>query len=290
MKKVIFVFVLIISWCSAYSQLLWKITGKNLKNPSYIFAVSPYINAGYIDSIPGIFRRFADCEVVIGETSMNKLDYETQLFKAALLPHPATLDSFIAPENKQLVKDELLRVLKLQYHEVSALKPAIITNFYRDEIIRKTLLFENETELSSVFQTLGAEKGNLVVGVNNIDDLIKEMADTTNLQFQANHLVKLMQNRTKFADGILLMNTLYKSQKIENYYQNAFNTDFITQKPTEVYLKKIETDNLNWAKKIDEILKSKTAFIVVDIMQLPGENGLIQLLRKAGYKVVAGEK
>lgn len=286
MKKVIFVFVLIISWCSAYSQLLWKITGKNLKNPSYIFAVSPYINAGYIDSIPGIFRRFSDSEVVIGETSMNKIDNEAQLYKASLLPHPATLDSFIAPENKQLITVELFRVLKLQYHEVSALKPKIITNFYKDEIIRKTLLIENETELSSVFQALGAEKGNLVVGVKNNEDLIKEMADTANLQFQANQLINLMRKNKEFAVEILKMNKLYKSGNIEKYFDEAMKSEFIIPKPADEYLRKIENANIEWVKKIEELIETKTVFAVVDLMQLPGEKGLIQLLRKAGYQVV----
>lgn len=288
MKRKFLIFILITSWCSGYSQLLWKITGKNLKNPSYIFAISPFISANYTDSIPGIFRRFSDCEVVIGETTLNKLDYETQLLKAALIPQPATLDNYILKEKKQLIKDELLRVLNLQYKEVSALKPAIIANIYKTEIIRNTLLFNTETELSSLFQSLGGDKGKIIDGVKNIDDMIKEMVDTTDLQSQADQLVKLMENRKKFVTEIAQMNVLYKSGKIENYYQYALISDFITPKPTESYLNKLEKENLNWLKKIEEVLKTKTAFVVIDIMQLSGEKGLLQLLRNKGYKLSIG--
>jgi uncharacterized protein YbaP (TraB family) len=286
MKRTFLFFVLIISWSSGYSQLLWKITGKNLKNPSYIFAISPFISANYTDSIPGIFRRFSDCEAVIGETILNKIDYETQLLKAALIPQPATLDNYISKEKKQLIRDELLRVLNLQYKEVSALKPAIIANIYKTETIRNTLLFNTETELSSLFQSLGGDKGKIVEGVKNIDDMIKEMVDTTDLQSQADQLVKLMENRKKFVTEIMQMNVLYKAGKIENYYQYALRSDFITPKPTESYLNKLEKENLNWLKKIEEVLKTKTAFVVIDIMQLSGEKGLLHLLKNKGYKLI----
>lgn len=173
----------------------------------------------------------------------------------------------------------------MQYKEVSALKPAIIANIYRTEIIRNTLLFNTETELSSLFQSLGAEKGKIIEGVKNIDDVIKQMVDTTDLQSQADQLVELMENRKKFFAEIMQMNALYKAGKIENYYQYALRSDFITPKPTESYLNKLEKENLNWLKKIEEVLKTKTAFIVVDMMQLSGEKGLLQLLKNKGYKL-----
>jgi len=287
MKRTFIIFVLIISWCSVNSQLLWKITGKDIKNPSYIFAISPYISTNYIDSIPGIFRRFSDCEVIVGETTLNKLDYETQLLNAAIIPQPATLDTYISQEKKQLVTDELLKVLNLEYNEVSGLKPGIISNFYKDEIVRKTLLFTTETELSSIFQSLGTEKGKIIEGVKHIDDMIRELADTTDLHSQAEQLVELIENRSKFVAEIIQMNALYKAGKIENYYQYALRSDFITPKLTESYLNKLEIENLSWLKKIEEVLKTKTAFVVVDMMQLPGEKGLLQLLKNKGYKLTS---
>ena len=43
--------------------------------------------------------------------------------------------------------------------------------------------------------------------------------------------------------------------------------------------------NKRWIEKLPEILKSGNRFIAVGALHLPGEQGLIQLLRKKGYTV-----
>lgn len=46
---------------------------------------------------------------------------------------------------------------------------------------------------------------------------------------------------------------------------------------------------MNWIAQIPELIKNKTTFIAVGVRHLPGEYGLIALLRKKGYKIEAFE-
>ena len=43
--------------------------------------------------------------------------------------------------------------------------------------------------------------------------------------------------------------------------------------------------NLNWVKKMNELLPGKSLVIAVGAGHLPGEKGVISLLRQNGYKV-----
>jgi hypothetical protein len=45
--------------------------------------------------------------------------------------------------------------------------------------------------------------------------------------------------------------------------------------------------NKNWVKKLDSIMKTESVFVAVGTGHLVGEKGLINLLRKQGYKVEA---
>jgi len=56
----------------------------------------------------------------------------------------------------------------------------------------------------------------------------------------------------------------------------------------ELYVKLIESRNFDMVKKIENaIAKDKSAFVVVGAGHIVGENGLVDLLRKDGYKLTA---
>ncbi len=273
--------------CTVHSQLLWKITGKNQTKPSYIFATTPYISTTYIDSIAGIYPRFLDCDIVLGETLLNNIDSESKLFNSAILPKNITLKNYIAETDTAFVKKELYDKLKLNYKDVLALKPSVLINFYKDEIIKQALITGNEIDINSVFQGLAVEKGKPILGVTDFNELIKIISDTVKLKKHADKLVSLMRNNIKFQKEIIQLNTIYKTGNIDKFYQTAFNSEFTYRLPDNRYFATLETTNKQWLQKIQETLKSGNTFIVTDITRLYGEKGLIYLLKNEGYKVTA---
>nr|WP_303207085.1 TraB/GumN family protein [Bacteroides oleiciplenus] len=52
----------------------------------------------------------------------------------------------------------------------------------------------------------------------------------------------------------------------------------------------LKARNMNWIGKLTGLIKDKPTFIAVGVRHLPGENGLIALLQKEGYKVDPVEK
>ncbi|MDZ7847866.1 MAG: TraB/GumN family protein [Owenweeksia sp.] len=47
----------------------------------------------------------------------------------------------------------------------------------------------------------------------------------------------------------------------------------------------VDDRNLKWLEKLRPLLDDGNVFVAVGALHLPGENGLITLLRKEGYEV-----
>ena len=84
MKKTILLLVTLITTFSfSQAQLLWKISGNGLKHPSYLFGTHHLITIQFLDSVPGLFKAFNECETVVGEMVLNNIDVSAKIQQAA---------------------------------------------------------------------------------------------------------------------------------------------------------------------------------------------------------------
>lgn len=86
-------------------------------------------------------------------------------------------------------------------------------------------------------------------------------------------------------DFRVILNRLYKQGNIDGLYQLNKKSNTNWGISDEENAKMVDNRNMEWAKQLPELMKSNTCFIAVGALHLPGENGLINLLRKEGYKV-----
>jgi uncharacterized protein YbaP (TraB family) len=74
----------------------------------------------------------------------------------------------------------------------------------------------------------------------------------------------------------------YKDENIESLYNITTDERFTSKKTKKIIL---DERNLNWVKSMAELVKKQSVFFAVGSAHLGGEFGVINLLRKAGYKV-----
>ena len=74
----------------------------------------------------------------------------------------------------------------------------------------------------------------------------------------------------------------YKSQDLEKLEELMMKTDMGIGNFTEVLL---YNRNRNWVAKLKDLMPQKSLLVAVGAGHLPGEKGVINLLRKAGYTV-----
>lgn len=78
------------------------------------------------------------------------------------------------------------------------------------------------------------------------------------------------------------MVTAYKEQRIKELESLMKNENFGMETNQDILLDK---RNKNWVEQLKSIMKKEPVFVAVGAGHLPGETGLIVLLRKEGYKV-----
>ena len=290
MKKIQFVFLFFISIITVQAQLLWKISGKNLNKPSYLFGTNSLIPPGFADSIPGIYIAFNKCSTVVSEITMNSIDNQKKIFNAAILPHGNTLDKLITAENYKIVDAEIKSVLKIGLKELSVMQPQLILKMYKTELNKKTLGYKSEYHIDSFFQLIGSEKEKNTIGLETIDKQISLLFDTTNIKRQADMLVESILNKENLINDLKQINSMYKAGNLDGLYNLAKRQENGTYITKEEFSKSVYNRNIAWLKQIPDLIKFASCFIAVDAIHLPGENGLINLLEKQGYRVTKVDK
>jgi len=290
MRKNILVFCsIILSLTGLQAQLLWKVTGNGLKHPSYLFGTHHLISIQYFDSIPGLFKAFNDCDVVVSEMVMNNIDATSKIQQAAVMPDHTTIKDLLNDEEYKLVDTEIKSVLKLSLKDVSILNPSLILTMYELEIYKKKLGFNENKQSDSYFQLVAAEKGKKVIGLETVDQQIEVLFGNGTLERQANILVETIQHKDKILSEMIQLNNMYKAGKIDELVELSKGKDNITEMTEEEYAKLVDNRNAAWLKKLPAYLKDASCFVAVGAMHLGGKNGLVKQLQKAGYKVKAVE-
>jgi len=119
-----------------------------------------------------------------------------------------------------------------------------------------------------------------VIGLEKEKSAIKAV-DKIPLEEQARILVKsLRQNdhQPNFEDAVL--STYYK-QNLSGLLDISLNEDKGPYFEQNIVINR----NFNWLKKIKKEMSKNSLFIAVGVMHLPGQHGLIELLKEEGYSL-----
>jgi uncharacterized protein YbaP (TraB family) len=99
---------------------------------------------------------------------------------------------------------------------------------------------------------------------------------------QAEQLQTTLLDFNSFVDETNTMLDIYRRHDVQEMYNYTLQHEMSEDGAGAMLL---DHRNKNWIPVIQAAVKEKPTFIAVGAAHLGGENGVIQLLRKAGYKV-----
>lgn len=270
------------------AQLLWKVSGKGLKQPSYLFGTYHLISIQYLDSIPGLYKAFNSCNTVVGELVFSNVDAMAKIQQASIMPKHIKMTDLLSDDNYKLVDLELKSVMKTGLKQVAMMNPSLILSLYKLELYKKLTGFSDDVESDSYFQLVAAEKGKEIVGLETIDQQIESLYGNGSLDYQAGVLLYSIQHKDSVLNDMIHLNKLYKAGKIDQLVELT-NKKGIESNMTkdEKYTNFIDKRNNEWIQKLPQLFKASSSFVAVDVLHLGGKNGLIKLLEKEGYRVTA---
>lgn len=269
------------------AQLLWKITGNGLKQPSFLFGTHHLIPISFLDSVPGLYKAFNASEMIIGEMILSNVEATAMMQQAAIMPNHIKMKDLLDEQDYKLVDAELKSVLKMGLNDLSILNPSLILTLYEVEIYKQLTGFSDDIKSDSYFQLVGSEKGKKMFGLESIQQQISLLFENGSLQRQANLLVASIRQKDSTLHEMLHLNKLYKAGAIDEMVLLAKKPGDLTQLSATEYSKLVDERNADWLNKLPAQMQASSCFIAVGALHLGGEKGLVKLLQKAGYKVVS---
>lgn len=300
MKKIVVAIVLIVFSINIQAQtdsfktgaLLWRISGKDLGKPSYVLGTFHVKPAGYLDQIPGARASFESAEQVIGEViTGDMMEQAVKMQQKMMMPSDTTYKMLYNEADYQIVDKGLISIFGgMGLEQLKMLKPSGIQMSILQILIMKHYPNINPMELLDLYiQKMAVEKQKPVVGLETIDHQIYVLFESSSLQHQADVLLcNIKSNEGKDEEGMIKelkeLEAMYDKADLNEIYK-IYKKNPCPDSEGDYQINKARNDS--WMKKLPELMKEKSSFIAVGALHLVGEEGLLNQLEKAGYKVEA---
>lgn len=299
MKKIFLTLVLaIIAIVGVNAQLLYRISGGGLEKPSYIVGTYHLAPASFADSIPGAQAALNEVEQVCGEVDMGEMQSMAGVQKvvsAMMLPDGKSLSDILTAEEMDKLNAFMMEtfgadlnnsVIGGQFGKMTPV--AISTQLQMLQYMKMTPGFNPNAMIDSYFQNEAKKAGKPVMGFENVDFQISVLYTGSTLERQKEQLICMLDNQEY---NLMIMQNLtdaYFSQNLAEILavteEKLGNSCDSTPEEDEAL---IYGRNADWAEKMPAIMGDKSTLFVVGAAHLPGERGVLELLKKKGYAVEA---
>lgn len=282
LMKNLYILVLSLLSIASFGQnensLLYKISGNRIEKPSYIFGTIHISCDAQIDK--EVLSALNNTTQMYLELDMDDPEMQMNMMKNMSMKDGVTIKSLVSEEDYYLLDKYLMSKMKVSADLINTYKPFIISSMFLTTLLDCTPeSFENELVKVSTSQKES------VYGLETVEEQMA-IFDKIPYKVQARELINSIRN--DFKDDKLELDELLhlygdkNLNEMEHVFKkskSAMMTDY-----EDLLLK---NRNKTWIPKIEKISKEKPTFFGVGAAHLIGEFGIINLLRKSGYKVEA---
>lgn len=297
-KIAITAIMLTLSILGINAQLLYKISGKDIKKPSYIVGTFHVAPASFVDSIPGLRAAMDESEQVCGELDMKDMmspEGIKRMMDAMMLEDGKTLkDIFTADEMNRL--NAYLRGLltidltnPMLEQQMGKMSPAALAQQMTVlTYIKKNPGLNLQDLIDNSFQKYAQEKQKPIIGLETLDFQINTLFKGKTIERQKELLLCIVDN-PKYNEQMLdEMSKAYFAldiNKLKELMDEKENNqcDSTPAENDAIFGKR----NRDWLTKMPAIMSAKSTLFHVGAGHLPGDEGVLKLLTNAGYTVEA---
>lgn len=291
MKKIIALFITIAGLFGAVSAqtaktaenkaLLYKISGKNLKKASYIYGTIHMICPNEMFGIEKLNGYLDQTDGVLMELDMDDKEDLKSMFSNFQIPDGKSIKDFLSAEQYSKIDELFKNYLGTPVENFKNFHPFILRTLITSS--PKSIGCVSPESYEKSFMKIAVEKRKVVEGLETITSQMEKL----NRKPMKNHAEELYQvalDPQKLTGEFKELVAVYTLQNSDELYQKIFE-----KKSDDAEFDKIILDerNIEWMPKIEKNIGEKSFFIAVGAGHLGGKNGVIELLKKKGYKIEA---
>lgn len=264
------------------NTLLWKISGNGLSRPSYLFGTIHMIckdDAALSANLQKIIR---ESDEVYFEVDMDNLMEMMGMISKFKMRGDTTL--------KDLLTEAEYEKVKGYFEKNGSILPFSMLETYKP-ILAASILGQNNMpceSTSAMEQEIMAEAKKSDKKIKGLEtmDFQASVLDNIPYSLQAAQLVKYVEDAgagdESSNEEMKSMMQAYRDQDLDKLEKLITESDPAISNYTDVLLFQ---RNRNWVEKMKGLMAEKSLLFAVGAGHLPGKEGVIDLLRKAGYTV-----
>jgi len=256
------------------NTLLWKIEGKGIQT-SYLYGTIHLIPQADFFIADATATAFAAADQIVMELKMDDPNMQMQIMQNAAMTDGTTLDKLLSEENYKRVDELLKSALGVGVAPFNTWQPLLTSSLFMTKFIEGT-----PASYEGSFTTMAKEANKEILGLETVLDQVGAMGEVP-YQKQADLLVETISDMDGMKGMFSDMVSLYKKQDITALH--VMITEQTGGEEIAEFL--LDKRNKNWVTKIGELAKEKSSFIAVGSGHLGGKNGVVQLLKDAGYQL-----
>ncbi|MBN2764836.1 MAG: TraB/GumN family protein [Paludibacteraceae bacterium] len=261
------------------AQLLWKISGKGLKNSSYIFATHPYVANTFLNNSDDLIKYFKQTKKVVCEFESGDFEGLKTIQENAFLSSGKSVISSINKDDFEIAATFFTQQAGFSLESVAALKPQYITALYHEQLARSIPGNSDGIFSDAWFQWYAAENNKAISGLESIEVYLKYENDTNSLEKQSARIIEMAKGHKAHKTEFIRQIELYKNGQTDSLYYSKSLTGSICFDMSE--------RNQKRALVIENEAREHSCFITVDAKSLPGEAGLLNILKSKGFTITA---
>lgn len=272
---------------SAFAQsdektLLWKISGNGLEKPSYLFGTIHMLCKEDAFLSENLVNAIRNADRVYLELDMDNLFELMGVVTKMKMRNDTTLRDLLSPQEYEATKAYFEEhVSMLPFSVLETYKPLVASSM----LLESGMLCDQQVAMETLIMEEAKKQGKRIDG---LETMAYQMSvfDSIPYGLQARELYKAVSGDGKDNKASLAMFSemmkAYKAQDLDQLSSLIAGSDETMMQYEDVLL---YNRNRNWVEKLRTLLKEKALVIAVGAGHLPGDKGVISLLRKEGYKV-----
>jgi uncharacterized protein YbaP (TraB family) len=259
------------------NTLLWEVSGNRLQKPSFIF---------------GTFHLLCKQDIHFSDQLKKAVNFSNEIYMELDMDDPSTMlsgmlymnmrgdttlaDLYTGKEYTRL-KNYFSDTLKMPISLLQKAKPYFLVALLYPRMMNCSSPAGVEEELVK----LAKEDKKEIQGLETMQ-FQASVFDSIPYKLQAKELLKNIDSFSVNKQEFNTMLGFYENQQMDSIKTMLGKSEFGSDKYDDLLLK---DRNKKWVTKLDKIMKKESVFVAVGAGHLVGDNGLISLLRKQGYKV-----
>lgn len=288
MKKILGILLFISLALNANAQLLWKISGNGLEKPSYVFGTHHLAPLSIKDSIAAMPQALNETSQVYGEVVMADMMTPTfmqEMQKNMMLPADTTLQSLFTTQQYEQVGKVVKENLMADISMLAQLKPAVIMQQLVVILSMKYLPgFNPQEQIDAYFQQQAQQNGKKVGGLETAQSQLDILFNSQSLRRQAEQLFCTASDIEKTMKQSKELVNCYKAQDLDGVLRLMEEREGTSCDPLPGEMEAlIDNRNIAWTKKMPAIMQESPTLFVVGAGHLPGDKGVLNLLKQQGY-------